>query len=307
MLDIGWPELTVILVVALLVIGPRDLPKALHSVGKWVRKARSITREFQRHIDDMVRDADIEEVKQLRQHAGKFSKAGMTRELDKMIDPSGEMRQSMDVKKAFAGKPDEAGDGSAEAAADGQAVAAAAATDKAAAPKTDAASKEGTRKAVTPTIESKPAVPMADPGPAAAARTPAGKPAEPRQPRAAKPRSTASRTTKPRAAKAAGKEPTAKAAAKQSSAKQPSAKPPAARKEGTKKGGAKKDGAAAKTATASKAPAAETAAPKRRTRRKPPAAKPGAAEPGSDTPAVSAKPAATKPSAGAAAPADRDG
>ena len=284
MLDIGWPELTVILVVALLVIGPRDLPKALHSVGKWVRKARSITREFQRHIDDMVRDADIEEVKQLRQHAGKFSKAGMTRELDKMIDPSGEMRQSMDVKKAFAGKPDEAGDGSAEAAADGQAVAAAAATDKAAAPKTDAASKEGTRKAVTPKIESKPAVPMADPGPAAAARTPAGKPAEPRQPRAAKPRSTASRTTKPRAAK-----------------------PPAARKEGTKKGGAKKDGAAAKTATASKAPAAETAAPKRRTRRKPPAAKPGAAEPGSDTPAVSAKPAATKPSAGAAAPADRDG
>lgn len=97
MLDIGWPELTVILIVALLVIGPRDLPRAMHTVGRWVRKARAVTGEFQRHVDDMVREADMEELRELKK-LGKFNKHSVARELGKAIDPTGEVREKTDIR-----------------------------------------------------------------------------------------------------------------------------------------------------------------------------------------------------------------
>ena len=310
MLDIGWPELTVILVVALLVIGPRDLPKALHSVGKWVRKARSVTREFQRHIDDMVRDADIEEVKQLRQHAGKFSKAGMTRELDKMIDPSGEMRQSMDVKKAFGDKPEAASGDDAEAAADGQAMAADAATGRGAAPKDAPPKGTPPKKETTPKIESKPGVPMPGPGPASADREAQAiidaklKAAAP--PPAAKPTSseTARRSVGPRrtrsftraarekreAEAAAQKVPTADAAGgADAKAEQPRAAKPRSKAPRTTKPRAAK--------TAQKVPASEAPA------EKPAADKPAAKKPAAKRTAAKKAGAGAKASTGGKAPA----
>ena len=45
MLDIGWPELFLIAVVVLLVVGPKELPKVLRNVGLWVSKAKTVTRE----------------------------------------------------------------------------------------------------------------------------------------------------------------------------------------------------------------------------------------------------------------------
>ena len=56
MFDIAWSELGVIAVVALIVIGPKDLPKVLRTIGQWTAKARSMAREFQSGIDDMVRE-----------------------------------------------------------------------------------------------------------------------------------------------------------------------------------------------------------------------------------------------------------
>ena len=46
MFDIGWPELFIIAVVVLLVVGPKDLPKVLRTVGHLAGKAKAITREF---------------------------------------------------------------------------------------------------------------------------------------------------------------------------------------------------------------------------------------------------------------------
>ena len=63
MFDIGWSELLVIGIVALVVIGPKDLPQAFRTVGQWVSKARGLAREFQTHVDDLMREADVQDMK----------------------------------------------------------------------------------------------------------------------------------------------------------------------------------------------------------------------------------------------------
>ena len=60
--DIGWPELMLIGVVALVVIGPKDLPRAMRVAGFWIRKARTLSREFQSSVDQMIRESELEKV-----------------------------------------------------------------------------------------------------------------------------------------------------------------------------------------------------------------------------------------------------
>ena len=62
MFDIGYSELLLIAVVALIVIGPKDLPNVMRTVGKWVGKARGMARHFRSGIDTMMREAEIEEM-----------------------------------------------------------------------------------------------------------------------------------------------------------------------------------------------------------------------------------------------------
>jgi len=62
MLDIGWTELFIVGVVALIVIGPKDLPGALHTFGKYVGQLRRMVRQFQDGIDDIARQEELREL-----------------------------------------------------------------------------------------------------------------------------------------------------------------------------------------------------------------------------------------------------
>ncbi|RZL59609.1 MAG: twin-arginine translocase subunit TatB [Sphingomonas sp.] len=62
MFGVDSSEFLLIAVVALVVIGPRDLPKAMRVVGYWVGKARGVSRSFRQGFDNMVREAELEEM-----------------------------------------------------------------------------------------------------------------------------------------------------------------------------------------------------------------------------------------------------
>lgn len=62
MFNIDSGEFLVVAIAALIFIGPKDLPRAMHFVGKWVGKARAVGRQFRSGIDSMVREAELAEL-----------------------------------------------------------------------------------------------------------------------------------------------------------------------------------------------------------------------------------------------------
>lgn len=62
MMDIGSTELLMIIIVAIVVIGPKDLPRALYKVGQLIGKAKGVTRHFRAGLDAMVREVELEEM-----------------------------------------------------------------------------------------------------------------------------------------------------------------------------------------------------------------------------------------------------
>ena len=92
MLDFAWSEIALIAVVARVVIGPKDLPKALRTLGTWVGRARSIAREFQNSLDQMIREAELEDVRKQLETAASVDVA---QTIEKTIDPGGELKRSL--------------------------------------------------------------------------------------------------------------------------------------------------------------------------------------------------------------------
>ena len=64
MFDIGWSELVVIGVVALIAIGPKELPGVLRAVGQWMGKIRRMASEFQGQFREAMHEAELEQLKQ---------------------------------------------------------------------------------------------------------------------------------------------------------------------------------------------------------------------------------------------------
>ena len=96
MFDIGWTEITFILIVTIIVIGPKELPRVLRTVGQWIGKAKSMTSEFRGHVDDMIRDTELDEVKKQIDSAGSFDPNSA---LEDTIDPDGEIKSAFDFSE----------------------------------------------------------------------------------------------------------------------------------------------------------------------------------------------------------------
>jgi len=88
MFDLAWSEIAVIGLVAVLVLGPKELPQAMRTMAKMMRKMRSLTSELQGHINEVVREAELDEV---RQSIQKLSTTNITAEVTKVVDPKGEL------------------------------------------------------------------------------------------------------------------------------------------------------------------------------------------------------------------------
>jgi sec-independent protein translocase protein TatB len=91
-LDFGMSELLLIGVVALVFIGPKDLPKALRVAGFWVRKARTLSREFQTSVEQMIREAELDE---MRQELKKATEIDLEKQFHETIDPTGSLAESL--------------------------------------------------------------------------------------------------------------------------------------------------------------------------------------------------------------------
>ena len=59
----SWSHILILLAVALIVVGPKDLPKLMHMVGKWVGKARGLANEFKKSFDEMARQSELDELR----------------------------------------------------------------------------------------------------------------------------------------------------------------------------------------------------------------------------------------------------
>jgi sec-independent protein translocase protein TatB len=94
MFDIGWQELFIVAVIGVIIIGPKDLPRALRTVAKWVRKARALAREFQGGLDDMVREAELDDLKKNMESTANLD---ITKEIENTIDPTGDIGGDLDM------------------------------------------------------------------------------------------------------------------------------------------------------------------------------------------------------------------
>lgn len=206
MFDIGWTELLVIGIVALIVVGPKDLPGMFRTLGQFTGKAKSMARDFQRAMNEAADEAGVKDVQDTLRSATSPKAMGLDALKDATTgswasDPTGEKAG----KKAVGPETAKLAAERAEAAAKIRETTAKKATER----KAKAAAEAGQGD----TAKAQPAK-----------KKPAAKKAPAKKPAAKKP-----------AAKSAAKKPAAKAAArKPATAKKPAAKKPAAKKPASK-------------------------------------------------------------------------
>jgi len=63
MVDLSWSHILIVLIVALVVVGPKDLPPLMRMVGRWLAKARAMADQFRKSFDDMARQSELDELR----------------------------------------------------------------------------------------------------------------------------------------------------------------------------------------------------------------------------------------------------
>jgi sec-independent protein translocase protein TatB len=98
MFDLGWGKIVIIAVIALVVIGPKELPAVLRTVGQWMGKIRRMAAEFQSQFQEAMREAEMAD---LKKSIDAITDA--TRGIGSGLDPISHV--SKDIESAFADKP----------------------------------------------------------------------------------------------------------------------------------------------------------------------------------------------------------
>jgi sec-independent protein translocase protein TatB len=91
MFDFSWSQIMLIGVVALILIGPKDLPIALRAISNLVKKARAMASEFHTHVDDLMKDADLKDVRDQFKGIRNFD---IRSEIEKAVDPDRSIRDT---------------------------------------------------------------------------------------------------------------------------------------------------------------------------------------------------------------------
>ncbi|MEW7006814.1 Sec-independent protein translocase protein TatB [Lentilitoribacter sp. EG35] len=111
MFDIGWPELLMVAVVLILVVGPKDLPPMLRAFGRTVKKYRGMANDFKRQFDDALEESELDELRQTVAEAKSYNPLNQVK--DAVNDVGAEISDAVeDAKpvKPWVPKPEEISD-----------------------------------------------------------------------------------------------------------------------------------------------------------------------------------------------------
>src|SRR3954466_1397722 len=95
MFDLSWGEMGIIAVVALVVLGPKELPNALRTMSGLMKNARKLAGEFQSGVNEIIREADLEEARKKLQEVQSLNKNSIQNAIEKAVDPTGEMKSAL--------------------------------------------------------------------------------------------------------------------------------------------------------------------------------------------------------------------
>ncbi len=99
MFDLAWSEIALIAVVALVVIGPKDLPTAIRGVADGIKKMRKMAGEFQQQADELVKEAKLDElrnqIQDVRSTISDIKNFDLRDQFDKHVDKDGTLRSAM--------------------------------------------------------------------------------------------------------------------------------------------------------------------------------------------------------------------
>ena len=99
MFDLAWSEIALIAVVALVVIGPKDLPNAIKGIAAMIQKGKKMLRDFQSQADDLVKEANLQEVRNqihdVRRTVSDIRNFDLKGLVDKTVDPDGSLKGSL--------------------------------------------------------------------------------------------------------------------------------------------------------------------------------------------------------------------
>ncbi len=104
MFDIGWTELLIIAVVAIIVVGPKDLPRMLRSVGRYAGQLRRTANEFRSQFDEAIRESELDEIRTSLKDAADMNpvnqiKDTVSESLAPLQETADEIKSGMDIKE----------------------------------------------------------------------------------------------------------------------------------------------------------------------------------------------------------------